>query len=96
MLLSRNVPSRVQAIQILWGGKDKFTIKQLEQKENDVPLQEAAVDSLVCSSWMNLAPPKVEFFLWLGLLGKLNTKELWVKKGYPALCGECALILLIL
>ena len=30
---------------------------------------------------MNLAPPKVEFFMWLALLGKLNTKELLWKKG---------------
>ena len=28
-----------------------------------------------------LAPPKVEFFLWLALLGKLNTKEMLWRKG---------------
>jgi len=89
--LSRNVPSGEQAIQILWVGKDKFTIKQLEQKENDVLLQEAAVDSVVCSSWMNLTPPQVEFWLWLGLLGKLNTKELLVKRGIlPSEANICS------
>jgi len=30
---------------------------------------------------MNLAPPKVEFFMWLAMLEKLNTKELLCKKG---------------
>ena len=39
------------------------------------------VDSMVCSVWMNLTPPKVEFFMWLTLLGKLNTKEMLYKKG---------------
>jgi len=39
------------------------------------------VDTLVCSVWMNLVLPKVEFFMWLALLGKLNTKEKLCKKG---------------
>ena len=30
---------------------------------------------------MNLAPPRVEFFMWLALLEKLNTKELLWRKG---------------
>uniref|UniRef100_A0A7C8YM67 Reverse transcriptase zinc-binding domain-containing protein n=1 Tax=Opuntia streptacantha TaxID=393608 RepID=A0A7C8YM67_OPUST len=38
-------------------------------------------DSIVCKAWMNLAPPKVEFFMWLALLGKLNTKEVLWRKG---------------
>jgi len=33
------------------------------------------------SAWMNLAPPKVEFFLWLALLDELNTKDLPHRKG---------------
>jgi len=41
---------------------------------------EVEVESLVCSVWMNLVPPKVEFFMWLALLGKLNTKEMVCKK----------------
>jgi len=30
---------------------------------------------------MNLAPPKVDFFMWLALLGKLNTKQRLCDKG---------------
>jgi len=42
---------------------------------------EVEVESLVCSVWLNLVPPKVEFFMWLTLLEKLNTKEMLCKKG---------------
>ena len=76
------------------GGKDKFTVKQLDEKVIEVLLQGVAVDCLVCSIWMNLAPPKVEFFLWLGLLGKLNTKGLLVTKGVlPSEANICSFCL---
>ena len=55
---------------------------------------DAIVDSLVCTVWKNIAPPKVEFMLWLASLGKLNTRDLLAKKGilqYQAnLCSFCS------
>ena len=39
------------------------------------------IDSLVCTVWMKLAPPKVEFFMWLALLGKLNKKQTLCDRG---------------
>jgi len=53
-----------------------------------------AVDSLVCTVWRNIAPPKVELMLWLALLERHNTKDLLVKKGllhsHGNVCSFCA------
>ena len=38
------------------------------------------VDNLIGSVWQNIAPPKVGFMVWLTLLGKLNTKDMLVRK----------------
>jgi len=55
---------------------------------------DATVDNLVCTVWKKIAPPKVEFMLWLALLGKLNTWDLLAKKGILTeqdnLCPFCA------
>ena len=59
---------------MLWDAKKNYTIKAFQQAFN----RGSVYDSVICKAWMKLAPPKVEFFLWLALLGKLNTKEmLW-------------------
>ena len=56
--------------------------------------QPSEVDALICKVWLNLAPPKVEMFLWLALLGKLNTKALLMHKGIqfegPPTCPFCS------
>jgi len=39
------------------------------------------VNRLIGSVWQNIAPPKVEFMVWLTLLGKLNTKDMLPRKG---------------
>jgi len=62
---------------LLWKAKKCYTVKEF-QKETT---RGAVYDSIVCKVWMKLAPPKVEFFMWLALLGKLNTKEVLWKKG---------------
>ena len=64
---------------LCWKGKTVFTAKALQQ----MMYLEIAVEvqSLVCTVWMNLVPPKVEIFMWLALLGKLNTKEMLCKRG---------------
>ena len=52
------------------------------------------MDNLVCTVWKKIAPLKVEFMLWLALLGKLNTRDLLAKKGIlpeqDNLCPFCA------
>jgi len=64
---------------IHWKGKNEYSARILQQLM--FMEMEVEVDSLVCSVWMNLVPPKVEFFMWVTLLGKLNTKEMLWKKG---------------
>ena len=63
-------------------------------RANKLLLDDAEVDNLVCTIWRNIAPPKVEFMLWLALLEKLNTKDMLVRKGLlPSqvnLCSFCA------
>ena len=43
--------------------------------------------------WHSLAPPKVEIFVWLALLRKLNTKDLLLEKGiidsHNSYCSFC-------
>ena len=41
--------------------------------------------------WMNIAPPKLKFMVWLALLGRLNTKDMLVrKKIIPQECNLCS------
>ena len=61
---------------MLWDAKKNYTIKAFQQAVN----RGSVYDSVICKAWMKLGPPKVEFFLWLALLGKLNTKEMLWKK----------------
>ena len=62
---------------LLGDGKKDYTVKAFQE----VVSRGNVGDSVICKAWMKLAPPKVEFFLWLALLGKLNTKEMLWKKG---------------
>jgi len=55
-------------------------VKSLVSKAISTIIQGAMVDSLVRSIWQNIAPPKFEFMVWLALLGKLNTKDMLVRK----------------
>uniref|UniRef100_A0A7C9DGK8 Reverse transcriptase zinc-binding domain-containing protein n=1 Tax=Opuntia streptacantha TaxID=393608 RepID=A0A7C9DGK8_OPUST len=54
-----------------------------------------AVDDLASTVWMNIAPPRVEFMVWLALLGKLHTKDMLVKKRIILeecnLCSFCSM-----
>jgi len=63
-------------------------------KANLSPKESDAVDTLACTVWRNIAPPKVEVMLWLALLERLNTKTMLVKKGIlqsqDNVCGFCA------
>ena len=76
-LLSHHHPLQNQTDSLLWKGHKNFTVKDLQQSVT----MDIMIDSLVCTIWMNLAPPKVEFFMWLALLGKLNTKQKLCYKG---------------
>jgi len=66
---------------MFWGSKGAFTSKELTKEVHKLHYHGALVDNLVSSVWIKLTPPKVEFFMWLALLGKLNTKDLLLKKG---------------
>ena len=59
----------------------EFSTKKLIQKVEKVRSYTAEVDCLVLSVWVNLAPSKVELFLLLALMGKLNTKDMLHRKG---------------
>ena len=76
-LLMQNQPVTNGSDSILWDAKKSYTVKAFQQAVN----RESVFDSVICKVWMKLAPPKVEFFLWLALLEKLNTKEMLWKKG---------------
>ena len=78
-LLSHHFPLPTQEDSITWKGKKEYSAKILQHLLNME--MEVEVDRMVCSVWMKLVPPKVEFFMWLALLGKLNTKEMLYKKG---------------
>uniref|UniRef100_A0A7C9F570 Reverse transcriptase zinc-binding domain-containing protein n=2 Tax=Opuntia streptacantha TaxID=393608 RepID=A0A7C9F570_OPUST len=91
-LLSAHFPLPNQEDTIHWKGGKEYSAKVLQQLL--YMEMEVEVESLVCSVWLNLVPPKVEFFMWLVLLGKLNTKEMLCKKGVLSVnqtsCSFCS------
>ena len=91
-LISQNPPKGNQEDGILWENGSGYSSKKLQTLVQQS--QTSEVDSLICRAWLNLAPPKVEFFLWLALLGKLNTKVLLMHKGIrfegPPTCPFCS------
>jgi len=78
-LLADHFPLPNQEDKITWKGKEEYSARVLQQLL--YMSMEAEVDNVVCSVWMNLVPPKVEVFMWLTLLGRLNTKERLHRKG---------------
>ena len=80
-LIAHHHPVRSGRDIVQWGTKESFSVKDLLSKANSLSKVEADIDNLVCTVWRNIAPPKVEFMLWLALLEKLSTKDLLVKKG---------------
>ena len=81
----RNIPDKLE-----WKQHGAFTVKNLcnevsKQQDNGV-----TVDTITCSVWQKLAPPKVELMTWLALLDRLNTKDrLARKKVIPAEMNIC-------
>jgi len=92
-LLHCRYPVRNARDGIKWGTKGSFAVKDLISKTNNLINEGTTVDSLVCTVWKNIAPPKVELMLWLALLGKLNTRDMLVKKGilplHENVCSFC-------
>ena len=93
-LLQHHHPTKDERDRVYWSAKGSFTVTGLMAEADKASYGEAEVDSLVCNVWKNIAPPKVEFMLWLTLLGKLNTRDLLVKKGILSpqanLCTFCS------
>jgi len=71
----------LELIKFSGGSKVEFTTKDFMKKANNVIYQEATIDNLITSMWVHLTSPTVEFFMWLALLGELNTKDLLHRKG---------------
>ena len=91
-ILQHQHPVKDGQDKVTWSTKGTFTVKELMSEATKIRDGLAEVDSLVCNVWKNVAPPKVEFMLWLALLGKLNTKDLLVKKGVlPNQANQCSL-----
>ena len=59
-LLHCHYPARNARDGIKWGTKESFAVKDIISKANNLINEGAAVDSLVCTVWKNIAPPKVE------------------------------------
>jgi len=75
-VLSQHCPQQDQEDNVLWQGNKGYSVKDFQRHAS----REIEVDSIVSTVWMKIAPPKVEFFMWLALLGKLNTRyRLYVK-----------------
>jgi len=76
-LLSQHYPRQGQEDIVLWKGQKSYSVKELQRHVS----LEVEINSIVCTVWMKLVPPKVEFFMWLTLLGKLNTRQRLCDKG---------------
>ena len=76
-LISTHNPQQNKEDKLLWNGRVEYTVRAFQQDCS----RGVMYDCLVCKVWMNLAPPKVELFMWLALLEKLNTKEMLWRKG---------------
>jgi len=76
-VLLQNYPKQDEDDNILWQGNNTFSVKELQRSVG----QGIEVDNIVCTVWKKIAPPKVEFFMWLALLGKLNTRQRLCEKG---------------
>ena len=90
MYYCRHYRRRTQQDKLVWCNHKEFRVKSLCLKATTQSCQGAIVDSLVCTFWQNIAPPKVKFMVWLALPGKLNTKDLLARKGIlPAEVNSC-------
>jgi len=92
-MLQHHYPTRQSDDSIQWCKKSKLSIKDLTAKASQLIPNRAIVDSLVSTVWKNIAPPKVEFMVWLALLGKLNTRDMLERKKVTSpdmnLCSFC-------
>ena len=80
-LLQQYHPTQNEGDHILWCRKQSFTVKSLLSEACKISQGGVIVDTLTPTVWMNIAPPRVEFMVWLALLGKLNTREMLMRKG---------------
>jgi len=93
-LLVNHHPIRNEKDRAQWGMNGKSSVKDLLVKANKISKERAAVDTLVCTVWRKIGPPKVELMLWLALFERLNTKSMLVKKrilqSQDNFCSFCA------
>jgi len=90
-VLYQQCPQQGQEDTVLWRGKNDYSVKDFQRHMS----MEIEIDSVVSTVWMKLAPPKVEFFMWLALLGRLNTRQRFHDRGIlqaeQSTCTFCAL-----
>lgn len=67
--------------QLCWCDSAEYSVRAVLKKAWAVGDHGTPVDSLACTVWRKLAPPKVELMVWLALLGRLNTNDLLYHKG---------------
>jgi len=93
-LLQQHHPVRDERDGVHWSSNRGFSVKNLMNEAEKINNGAAVCDSIVGTVWKKIAPPKVEFMLWLTLLGRLNTRDMLVKKGMlpqqDNWCGFCA------
>jgi len=74
-ILQLHYPSRYTSDRLAWIHNGIFSVKNLYAQAVKQMDNEVTVDRLICSVWQKLAPPKVEFMVWLAVQDKLNTKD---------------------
>lgn len=69
-------PARSDSISWNLGKNEGFTVSSLTSSVMASRATRVGVDNIAAAAWKKLAPPKVEFMVWLALLDKLHTKSI--------------------
>jgi len=80
-MLQQYYPRRAVRDNLIWGQGERFSVRSLYSKAENLKCSSINVDKLIYAVWQKLVPPKVELMVWLALMGKLNTKEKLARKG---------------
>ena len=76
--MRQNIPDVIQ-----WkdGPSSGFDTGVLRQNMDSLLFDDTDLDPSVTKAWCKLAPPRVEFLIWLGLLRKIHTRDRLVRRG---------------
>ena len=79
-LLVHHHPVKSEQDRVQWGTKESFSVKDLILKANTLSKDGAVVDSLVCTVWRNIAPPKIELMYGLPCWKDSTQRSCWSRK----------------